>query len=132
MREASAEKKRKEERKKITEENGKVFTGEKTRLPLPSTRDIIQNALRLFSIARIVVGVMVDGVSVVLLSVRLGSSSQAIQTVIVYWLSSATFGLLQTWAFNLWDARIEARRQLGTLPLTSNNSARPEAAKSSK
>jgi len=107
-REASAEDKRKESRMKIIEEGKNVPDGEKVRLPLPSTRDIIQNALRLFSIARIVVGVMVDG------------------TVIVYWVSSATFGLLQTWAFNWWDARIEARRPPESRLFPTNNSVHPE------
>lgn len=31
---------------------------------LPNTKDLIQGGLRLFSVARIVIGVMVDGVSV--------------------------------------------------------------------
>lgn len=61
-RETSAEDKRKEARRKIIEESSNGPNGEKARLPLPSTRDIVQNALRMFSIARIVVGVMVDGV----------------------------------------------------------------------
>ncbi|KLO18035.1 hypothetical protein SCHPADRAFT_820380 [Schizopora paradoxa] len=113
-REASADARRKEERKKIIEENEKAPAGQKTRLPLPSTREIIQNALRLFSIARIVIGVMVDG------------------TVIVYWVTSATFGLLQTWAFNSWDARLEGRRRAGSRTLPPNNTTALEATRPSK
>ncbi|KAH8113238.1 hypothetical protein DFH11DRAFT_1600910 [Phellopilus nigrolimitatus] len=59
---------------------------------VPRTKDVVQGALRILSVLRIVIGVMVDG------------------SVIVYWLSSATFGLFQSWGFNWWDARRAERR----------------------
>lgn len=42
---------------------------------LPNTKDLIQGGLRLFSVARIVIGVMVDGVSV---NVSLSSSLESL------------------------------------------------------
>ncbi|KAI5124938.1 hypothetical protein M0805_007365 [Coniferiporia weirii] len=79
---------------------------------LPHTKDVVQGALRLFSVLRIVIGVMVDG------------------SVIVYWLSSATFGLFQSWGFNWWDARRTARR--GCSPEEHSRESRPGARRRNK
>ncbi|EGO01870.1 hypothetical protein SERLA73DRAFT_48670 [Serpula lacrymans var. lacrymans S7.3] len=48
---------------------------------------IIKSALRLVSVGRILVGTMVPG------------------GVILYWVTSATFGLIQTWIFDYWEMR---------------------------
>ncbi|KAL5530693.1 hypothetical protein ACEPAF_6951 [Sanghuangporus sanghuang] len=80
---AAIEARRQEEDTKTREAGGIVK---------PRTKNVVQSSLRMLSIVRIVVGIMVDG------------------SVLVYWLSSATFGLFQSWAFNWWDARRAAQR----------------------
>ena len=72
-------------------------------------RNIIQGGLRVFSVARIIIGTMVNGVSLELRRSNECLLRECIQSVLVYWLSSATFGLVQTWAFNWWYSRKTAR-----------------------
>ncbi|TFK55965.1 hypothetical protein OE88DRAFT_1621195 [Heliocybe sulcata] len=48
---------------------------------------IIQSALRIMSVGRILIGALVPG------------------SVVLYWVTSAVFGLFQTWVFDWWEAR---------------------------
>ncbi|TCD68200.1 hypothetical protein EIP91_011372 [Steccherinum ochraceum] len=48
---------------------------------------LLQNGLRLYSIARILISAMFPG------------------SVQLYWVTSAAFGLVQTWALDIWDSR---------------------------
>ncbi|KAN0097508.1 60Kd inner membrane domain containing protein [Tylopilus felleus] len=52
---------------------------------------IIKSALRLVSIGRILIATMVPG------------------SVVLYWVTSATFGLVQTWIFDYWELRRKRR-----------------------
>lgn len=61
-RETEREEKAKDARQKAMEKSQE--TGERPPLPLPSLRQTVQGSLRLFAIARIVIGVMVDGVRI--------------------------------------------------------------------
>ncbi|KAI0004898.1 60Kd inner membrane protein-domain-containing protein [Russula compacta] len=62
-------------------------------------RKILQSGLRLLSVGRILIGAVVPG------------------SVVVYWVTSATFGLLQSWIFDYWERRrSDLRRQTATLP----------------
>ncbi|KAI0832366.1 60Kd inner membrane protein-domain-containing protein [Trametes gibbosa] len=54
-------------------------------------RRIYQTALRIMSVARILIAAMVPG------------------CIQLYWVSSATFGLLQSWALDYWDMRRRKR-----------------------
>jgi len=66
--------------------------------PLLEPHKIVQSSLRLLSVGRILIGAVVPG------------------SVVLYWVSSATFGLLQTWLFDYWDRR---RSNLPSLASTS-------------
>lgn len=55
---------------------------------------IVQSALRLLSVGRILIGALVPG------------------SVVLYWVSSATFGLLQSWIFDYLDKRRSDLRRL--------------------
>jgi len=65
---------------------------------------IIQSALRLLSVGRILIGAVVPG------------------SVVLYWVTSATFGLFQTWVFDYWEKR---RSNMGRLAATSPQSVSP-------
>ncbi|CDO71272.1 hypothetical protein BN946_scf184908.g29 [Trametes cinnabarina] len=65
-------------------------------------RKIYQTALRILSVGRILIAAMVPG------------------TVQLYWVTSATFGLLQSWALDYWDMR---RRQRHAISGKQNDSA---------
>ncbi|THH11476.1 hypothetical protein EW145_g621 [Phellinidium pouzarii] len=79
---------------------------------IPHIKDVVQGSLRLFSVLRIVIGVMVDG------------------SIIVYWLSSATFGLFQSWGFNWWDAhRAAGRKRLSERQSQQSQDATPTSHK---
>jgi len=54
---------------------------------------IVQSALRAASVGRILIGVMVPG------------------SVTLYWVTSAIFGLFQTWIFDWWEARRMRRKR---------------------
>jgi len=54
---------------------------------LPSPQKILRGVMRVLSVGRIILGIMVPG------------------TVIIYWVTSATFGLVQTWVFDYLDRR---------------------------
>lgn len=60
---------------------------------------IIKSALRLISVGRIVVATMVPG------------------GVVLYWVTSATFGLVQTWIMDYWELR--RKRKLALAPALS-------------
>ncbi|KAH9999268.1 membrane insertase OXA1/ALB3/YidC, partial [Russula vinacea] len=55
---------------------------------------IVQSALRVLSVGRILIGAVVPG------------------SVVLYWVSSATFGLFQSWVFDYWDKRRSNLRRL--------------------
>ncbi|KAH9977905.1 hypothetical protein BGW80DRAFT_1435593 [Lactifluus volemus] len=59
-------------------------------------RNILQSALRLLSVGRILIAAVVPG------------------SVVLYWLSSATFGLLQSWVFDYWERRRSNLQRLTT------------------
>lgn len=67
-RNAKLQKEKEEQREKARATGGKTPSNPNERriLLLPDARSLIQNALRVFSIVRIVIGVMVDGVGVTL------------------------------------------------------------------
>ncbi|KAK7695905.1 hypothetical protein QCA50_000544 [Cerrena zonata] len=69
-------------------------------------KKIIQSSMRLFSIGRILIAAMVPG------------------SVQLYWVTSATFGLLQTWVLDYWDSR---RPRV----VTTEADQKPESSKSS-
>ncbi|KAG2077329.1 hypothetical protein BDR04DRAFT_1000604 [Suillus decipiens] len=66
---------------------------------------IIKSTLRLISVGRIVVATMVPG------------------GVILYWVTSATFGLVQTWIMDYW----ELRRKRKLAPAPAHSKKRPAA-----
>ncbi|KAI0771571.1 60Kd inner membrane protein-domain-containing protein [Trametes elegans] len=57
-------------------------------------RRIYQSSLRVMSVARILIAAMVPG------------------SVQLYWVTSATFGLLQSWALDYWDMRRRKRQAI--------------------
>ncbi|KAI9512237.1 60Kd inner membrane protein-domain-containing protein [Russula earlei] len=62
-------------------------------------RKVVQFGLRLLSVGRILIGAVVPG------------------SVVLYWVTSATFGLLQTWIFDYWERRrSNMRRPTVALP----------------
>ncbi|EIN10436.1 hypothetical protein PUNSTDRAFT_132531 [Punctularia strigosozonata HHB-11173 SS5] len=65
----------------------------------------IRTGLRLVSVARIIVGALVPG------------------GVLVCWVTSAAFGLVQTWGFDWW----ERRRRLRLLPTSTTSSPPPSS-----
>lgn len=65
---------------------------------------IIKSALRLISVGRIVVATMVPG------------------GVVLYWVTSATFGLVQTWIMDYWELR--RKRKLASTPSKMTPTAR--------
>ena len=67
----------------------------------------IQSALRVLSLGRIMIGALVPGVSDHVSSLLPISSCR--QSVVLYWVTSAAFGLVQTWLFDWWDARRKQR-----------------------
>ncbi|KAI9466898.1 60Kd inner membrane protein-domain-containing protein [Lactarius psammicola] len=69
-------------------------------------RKIVQSALRLLSVGRILIGSVVPG------------------SVLLYWVSSATFGLLQSWVFDYWERQRSNQRKLDNLQMSS---ASPES-----
>ncbi|KAG6378674.1 hypothetical protein JVT61DRAFT_12945 [Boletus reticuloceps] len=86
---------------------------------------VIKSALRLISVGRILVATMVPGVQ--LLSSTVGfPSSSTLQSVVLYWVTSATFGLVQTWLFDYWELR--RKRRLSAL---ASSSSAPHALSSS-
>jgi len=66
-------------------------------------RKIIQSSLRIMSVARILIAAVVPG------------------SIQVYWVTSAIFGLLQTWILDWWDAR-RTRAYQQALPAPSQSS----------
>lgn len=96
---------------------------------------IVQSALRLLSVGRILIGALVPGVRTPIpfcLNKKFHRSSFDVdadfvclccllQSVVLYWLSSATFGLLQSWIFDYLDKRRSDLRRLpqSVLPLGS-------------
>ncbi|EJD01124.1 uncharacterized protein FOMMEDRAFT_88420, partial [Fomitiporia mediterranea MF3/22] len=94
---AAIEERREKEDARVREEGGTI----RARLG-----NVVPSGLRVLSVFRIVVGIMVDG------------------SVLVYWLSSATFGLIQSWVFNWWDARRAARQTLLAAQLPQQNTRR--------
>ena len=69
---------------------------------------IIKSALRLVSIGRILIATMVPGVGLLSLCCRF-SWLITLQSVVLYWVTSATFGLVQTWIFDYWELRRKRR-----------------------
>lgn len=92
-------------------------------------RKIVQSGLRFLSVGRILIGAVVPGVRALSLSfvllflscLWLALPSDAdlprggVQSVVLYWVSSATFGLLQTWIFDYWERRRSNLRRLATI-----------------
>jgi inner membrane protein COX18 len=80
-------------------------------------KKIVQNALRVMSVGRILISAVVPGVCVQPSSLpshsyRTRSADvAAIQAVEIYWLASASFGLVQTWAFDWISYRREKNRR---------------------
>ncbi|KAH9062819.1 60Kd inner membrane protein-domain-containing protein [Lactarius vividus] len=60
-------------------------------------RKIVQSGLRILSVGRILIGSVVPG------------------SVLLYWVSSATFGLLQSWVFDYWERQRSNQRKLNVL-----------------
>lgn len=75
---------------------------------------VIKSGLRFGSVARVIIAAMVPGVCHIV-SVYFLLLTISLQGVVLYWLSSAAFGLLQTWAFDYWNVR--RRRRLPTRAL---------------
>ncbi|KAH9006942.1 60Kd inner membrane protein-domain-containing protein [Lactarius hatsudake] len=76
-------------------------------------RKIVQSGLRILSVGRILIGSVVPG------------------SVLLYWVSSATFGLLQSWAFDYWERQRSDRRKLNILQTSSaspKSSGKPASA----
>ncbi|KAH7921813.1 hypothetical protein BV22DRAFT_1106968 [Leucogyrophana mollusca] len=68
---------------------------------------IIKSALRMVSVGRILVAVMVPG------------------GVVLYWVTSAAFGLVQTWVLDYWEMRRKQRRQPPSAPRASDKTPSP-------
>ncbi|EIM88325.1 uncharacterized protein STEHIDRAFT_55480 [Stereum hirsutum FP-91666 SS1] len=82
-------------RERLEVERKKKEENEKRGVREIKPRELVQGALRALSVGRILLGALVPG------------------GVLIYWVSSAAFGLLQTWAFDYWDyRRAQARRHL--------------------
>ncbi|TDL29551.1 hypothetical protein BD410DRAFT_779991 [Rickenella mellea] len=86
-------------RKRLEEMRQKQI--ENGRVPMPTTNEVIRTTLRILSILRIVVGVMVDG------------------AVVICWVTSAIFGLFQSWGFQWWERHRASRRIRLTAPAGS-------------
>jgi len=74
-------------------------------------RKIVQSGLRILSVGRILIGSVVPG------------------SVLLYWVSSATFGLLQTWVFDYWERQRSNRRKHDIHALPESTSAPPPVLK---
>jgi len=72
---------------------------------------LIKSGLRFASVVRIFIASMVPG------------------SVVLYWVSSATFGLLQTWAFDYWSWKREQHQPAPSEPLSQPPSSRPSGRK---
>ncbi|KAG8218588.1 60Kd inner membrane protein-domain-containing protein [Butyriboletus roseoflavus] len=81
----------------------KIAKGERVVEP----QKIIKSALRLVSVGRILIATMVPG------------------SVALYWVTSATIGLVQTWLFDYWELR--RKRRLAALASSSPPSALPSS-----
>jgi mitochondrial inner membrane protein COX18 len=88
--------------------------------------DAIRTGLRLVSIGRIIVGALVPGVCffffLFVVSIRRFKWC-VFQGVLICWITSATFGLVQTWGFDWWERRRRLR-----LPATKPRSSPPPSA----
>ncbi|EPQ59457.1 hypothetical protein GLOTRDRAFT_103480 [Gloeophyllum trabeum ATCC 11539] len=68
---------------------------------------IVQSALRTLSVGRILIGAVVPG------------------GVVLYWVTSAVFGLVQTWVFDWWESRrIKIRKQQSPPPASPPSGTR--------
>lgn len=72
---------------------------------------IVKSGLRLASVGRVLIASMIPG------------------GVVLYWVSSATFGLLQTWAFDYWSWRRQQHRSAPSEPLSQSTQSQPLARK---
>lgn len=111
---------REREAKVQTWKEEKIAKGERVIEP----QKIIKSALRLVSIGRILIATMVPGVELLSLSCGFLDSSPS-QSVVLYWVTSATFGLVQTWLLDYWE--LQRKRRLGA----SASSSSPLSASSS-
>lgn len=91
----------------------KIAKGERVIEP----QKIIKSALRLVSVGRILIATMVPGVELLSLCCPFSDSS-ILQSVVLYWVTSATFGLVQTWLFDYWELR--RKRRLAALASSSS------------
>ncbi|KAI0796717.1 60Kd inner membrane protein-domain-containing protein [Abortiporus biennis] len=66
-------------------------------------KKIIQSSLRVLAVGRILIAALVPG------------------SIQVYWLTSATFGLLQSWIIDFWEARRRRMRALNIAPEQESN-----------
>jgi len=81
------------------------------------TRKMVQSGLRLLSVGRILIGAVVPGVRSF---AQWGFvSADYFQSVVLYWVSSATFGLFQSWVFDYWERQRPSQRKLPILQASS-------------
>ena len=74
---------------------------------------IVQSSLRILAVCRILFAALLPGVRIFLYSDRVkGIPTNYLQAVQLYWLTSATFGLGQSWVFDFIEARKRRRRAL--------------------
>ena len=83
----------------------KIAKGERVIEP----QKIIKSALRLVSVGRILIATMVPGVKLLSLCIVSFPGSSVLQSVVLYWVTSATFGLVQTWLLDYWELRRKRR-----------------------
>ncbi|KAG5342533.1 hypothetical protein C0989_000661 [Termitomyces sp. Mn162] len=109
--------------RKIEEQDAKALVeGGKPKI---RPKSVIKSGLRVLSVARIAICAMMPGVSDDSLRWLLFFLLPGFQSVAIYWVTSAAFGLLQTWFFDWQDLRRRRRNAV-----TSKPPPRPLAVKS--
>ena len=103
-----------EQMRRIEEQDAKaVAEGGKPKI---RPKSVIKSGLRILSVARIAVCAMMPGVCDDLPLQSLHFLTCDVQSVALYWVTSATFGLLQTWFFDWQDLRRRRRNAVTSKP----------------
>lgn len=100
--------------RRIEEHNAKVIAqGDQPKI---RPKSVIKSVLRILSVARIVICAMMPGVSEDPLHNLSPFLIVSFQSVAIYWVTSAAFGLLQTWFFDWQDIRRRRRKGATLMP----------------
>ena len=83
-------------------------------------RKIIQSGMRALAVGRILIAVMIPGVGYPRCSLLIKLTCHETQSVELYWVASATFGLIQTWTLDYVFA-LKTRRYLQSKEVSLSN-----------